>query len=113
VHVAGSVFCGLVDERVDEPDERCVGDPVVDLEVVDVVALLLLLVPLDRPQLGADPDVEGLARAAKAPDLGGKGVPGRDREVDGVAGREPQLVEPAGARPAGSGRRLRASPAGR
>ena len=35
--VAGPVLGGLEDDRVDEPDERGVGDPVVDLEVVLVV----------------------------------------------------------------------------
>ena len=41
VDVAGPVLGGLEDDRVDEPDERRVGDAVVDLEVVDVLLFLL------------------------------------------------------------------------
>ena len=39
VDVAGPVLGGLEDDRVDEPDERDVGDAVVDLEVVALVLL--------------------------------------------------------------------------
>ena len=39
VDVAGALLGGLEDDRVDEPDERRVRDPVVDLEVVDFFVL--------------------------------------------------------------------------
>ena len=53
VDVAGPVLGRLEDHRVDEPDERRVGDPVVDLEVVAVFLLLLDREPPPRPPRAA------------------------------------------------------------
>ena len=54
VDVAGPVLGGLEDDRVDEPDERDVGDAVVDLEVVgsSVLGLLDERRPLRRSRRG-------------------------------------------------------------
>ena len=84
--VAGAVAGGLHDDRVDQPDERSVGDPVVGLEIV-LVALLAEL-DIDR-RLGLD----HLALALEALELGGDLLAATDGEIDRVAGGDLQLVE--------------------
>ena len=88
VDVAGAVFGGLEDHRVDEPDERRIGDEVLDLEVV-------LLFFLDLRHLTREGGAHRLGRARETAQLGEDIVRRRDVELDGLAGREPELVEPA------------------
>ena len=90
VDVARPVLGGLEDHRVDEADERRVGDAVVGLEVVDV-----LLVFLRAGDLLGDRRVHRLGRAREAAQLGEDVALRRDVELHRQARREPQLVEPA------------------
>ena len=90
VDVARPVLGGFEDHRVDEADERRVGDAVVGLEVVDVLLLFL-----DATHLLGEGRVHRLGRAREAAQLGEDVAPRRDVELDRQARREPQLVEPA------------------
>src|SRR5438270_429448 len=86
VDVGRAVLGRLEDHRVDETDERRVGDAVVDLEVV---ALLLLL--LERELLfDRGPRAERLGGALQPTDLAEDVLLGRDAELHLVARRDPQ-----------------------
>ena len=88
--VGGAVLGRLEDHRVDEPDERGVRDAVVDLEVVG-----LLLLGLERELLfdrGAR--AERLGGTSEPPDLRHDVVARGDSDVERMAGREPELVDP-------------------
>ena len=91
VDVARALLGGLEDDRVDQSDERCLRDAVVDLEVV-------FLDLLDRGVGDGVLDerrVQRLGRAREAPDLGRDVSLGGDVEFDRVACGEPELVESA------------------
>ena len=90
VDVGGAVLGGLEDHRVDEPDERRVGDAVVDLEVVG----LLLLVDQRELVLDSGAGAERLGGAGEPAELGEDVVARGDAELERVARREPQLVDP-------------------
>ena len=88
--VGGPVLGRLEDHRVDEADERRVGDAVVGLEVVDLLGLLLGDGPFPLEE-GAG--AEGLGGADEPADLGEDVVARRDGELERVARREPELVD--------------------
>ena len=92
VDVGGAVLGGLEDDRVDEPDERRVGDAVVDLEVVRLLLLgdPQLLVDLLEDSAGA----ERLGGARHPAQLDEDVLARGDAEVERVARREPELVDP-------------------
>src|SRR3954449_8644658 len=87
VDVAGAVLGRFEDDRVDEPDERGVGDAVVDLEIVD-----LFLV--DHLELGGLAQsracAERLGRARESPELVRDVFACRHAEDDRVPAREAQ-----------------------
>src|SRR3954451_1628681 len=91
VDVAGAVLGRLEDDRVDEPDERDVRDPVVDLEIVELLLLLLLEQPGLLVQNGAG--AEGLGSADEPADLVGDVLARRDGQLELEARREAQLVD--------------------
>ena len=100
--VGGAVLRRLEDHGVDEPDERDVGDAVVDLEIgrllfLDVVVLLVLGESAPRAH-------ERLGGAGELAELGEDVVARGDAELERVARREPQLVDRRGCSP---GRRSR------
>ena len=85
VDVAGAVGGRLHHDRVDESHERRVGDAVVDLEVVVVVDDLDVV----ERRLG----LHRLALAGEALELRQDLLTVCDADLDGVPGREPQLVD--------------------
>ena len=90
VDVGGAVLGGLEDDRVDEADERRVGDAVLGLEVVGLLLLVLeVVLGLLEHRAGA----EGLGGARHPAQLGEDVLARRDAEVERVAGREPELVD--------------------
>ena len=91
VDVARALLGGLEDDRVDEPDERRVRDPVVGLEVV--ASSVLRRPPRLRPSTRAALSASEARR--EAAQLGQHVVLRGDVELDRMARREPQLVEPA------------------
>ncbi len=86
--VGGAVLGRLEDHGVDEPNERRVGDAVVDLEVV---GLLLL----DQPELLLDhgAGAEGLRGTDEAAELGLDVLAAGDADVEWEARREAELVD--------------------
>ena len=90
VDVGGAVLGGLEDDRVDEADERRVGDAVLGLEVV---GLLLFFLEFVLGFLEDRAGAEGLGGARQAAHLGEDVVGRCDGELELVAGREPQLVD--------------------
>ena len=92
VDVGGAVLGRLEDDRVDEPDERRVGDAVVDLEVVRLLFLGDPQLLVDLLEDGAGAERLGCARhpAQLDEDVLARG----DAEVERVARREPELVDP-------------------
>ena len=86
VDVARAVGGGLHDDRVDEPDERCIGDAVVDLEVV---LRLVDDIELVEGRLG----LEHLRSPRDLADLGEDVVAARNADLDRVAAGEPELVD--------------------
>ena len=90
VDVARAVLGRFEDDRVDEPDERGVGDAVVDLEIVD-----LFLV--DHLELGGFAQsracAERLRRAREPPELVRDVFACRDAQDDRVPAREAQRVD--------------------
>ena len=88
VDVGGPVLGRLEDHGVDEPDERRIGDPVVDLEVVALFLLLDLEVLLDRRAR-----TERLRRANESADLGLDVLAPADADLDRIPRREPELVD--------------------
>ena len=89
VDVGGPVLGGLEDHGVDEPDERRIGDAVVDLEVVDLLLLHLQLQLLLDGGAGA----ERLRGTRQSAELDEDVVAGRHAELERVARREPELVD--------------------
>ncbi len=89
VDVGSAVFGRLEDDRVDEPDERRIGDAVVGLEIVGLVVLILDL-ELVLDERGPLP---GLALANLAAKLDLDVLARRDTDLERVAGREPKLVD--------------------
>ncbi len=88
VDVARAFLGCLEDDRVDEPDDRRIGDAVVGLEVVLVVDVLV------GSGRGVDERrVLRLGRPREAAQLREHVVLGSDVELDLPAGRETQLVE--------------------
>ena len=87
VDVGGVLLGGLEDQRVDEPDERPVGDAVVGLEVV-AVRLVDGLVHVD-----GDDGADRLGGAHEPLELGEDVVARRDAELERVLRREPELVD--------------------
>ena len=90
VDVARTVLGGFEDHRVDEADERCIGDAVVGLEVVEVFLLFL-----DATHLLGEGRVHRFSRAREAAQLGEDVAPRRDVELHRQARCKPHLVEPA------------------
>ena len=90
VDVGGAVLGGLEDDRVDEADERRVGDAVLGLEVV---GLLLCFLEVVLGFLEHRSGAEGLGGARHAAQLGEDVLARRDAEIELVAGREPELVD--------------------
>ena len=86
VDVRGVLLGRLEDQGVDETDERAVGDPVVGLEVVAVVADVVL--EIDR-----DDGADRLGGANESLQLGDDVVARRDDELERVLRREPKLVD--------------------
>ena len=92
--VRRAVLGRLEEDRVDEPDERDVGDAVVRLEIGDVS-----LLDLERAQLllllrHGSPCAEGLRGADELADRGEDVLARRDPELERLAGRQSQLVDP-------------------
>ena len=87
--VRGAVLGRLEDHRVDEANERRVGDAVVYLEVVGFLFFCLHLQLLCDRGSGA----EGLGGTCEAADLGEDVVARGDTDVERMAGREPKLVD--------------------
>ena len=90
VDVGGAVLGGLEDQRVDEPDERRVGDAVVGLEVVlfllgDLLELGFVLEHRARAERFGRPD--------EAADLRLDVLRRRDRQLELVARRQAELVD--------------------
>ena len=88
VNVAGAVFGGGEDDRVDEADERRVGDAVVGLELVFRISH-----DLDCVEIHAAATAHRIARALEALDLLVDVVDRGDRELELMARREPQLID--------------------
>ena len=84
--VAGAVFGRLVDDRVDEPDDRGVRDSVLGLEIILLVDDLELVVVDLRAGFG-------LAGPAEALQLREQLVLRRDAELEAQPRRHPQLVD--------------------
>ena len=87
VDVARPVLGGLEDDRVDEPDDRPLRDPVVGREVVGLVLDRLVGVVVED---GGEGDV----RPAQAPDLDHDVLERRDGELDREPRGQAQLVDP-------------------
>ncbi len=88
MEVGGAVLGRLEDDRVDEPDERGVGDAVVGLEVV--LGVVRFDVELVLDERGAFPH---LARARDLAQLELDVLARRDADVELIAGREAKLVD--------------------
>ena len=87
VNVAGTVLGSGEDERVDEANERRVGDAVVGFEIV--------LVLVEARHVADEGRVHRLGGAREPADLGQHVVLRGDEELDRLPRREAQLVEPA------------------
>src|SRR5581483_4569505 len=100
VDVGGAVLGRLEENRVDEPDERRIGDAVVGLEIG-----LLLLGRLELRLLLVDGRTcaEGLARADETADRGENVLARCNTKIDRVARREPKLVDAVQVRGIGDG----------
>ena len=94
--VGGAVFGRLEDDRVDEPDERRVGEAVVGLEVGGLFLLEELLVLLGRRAVA-----ESLGLADCALDVVEDLLARGDPELDRMPRRQPQLVDGADIRRVG------------
>jgi len=101
VHVGRAVLRCLEEDRVDKPDERDVGDAVLDLEVGDVLLRLLgeELLLLDRERARA----ERLGRTGLLADPVDDVLFRGDAQLELVTRREPQLVDPVQVRRVGDG----------
>src|SRR4029077_11743206 len=86
---AGAVLCRFEDDRVDEADERRVGDAVVDFEIVQL--LLVDDFELDAVQSGAG--AEGLRGPRQTAELAGDLLARGDAERDRMAAREAKRVD--------------------
>src|SRR4051812_27929244 len=91
VDVAGPVLGGLEDDRVDQPDERDVGDAVLDLEVVGIALRLGLGEAVF--DLDCRTRAERLGGTGESPDLVLDVVAGRDGDLELVARGQTQLVD--------------------
>ena len=89
--IGGPVLGGLEDHGVDEPDERRIGNAVVDLEIVGL--LLFLFEQLQLAFGGGGSGAEGLGGASKATELDEDVVTGRHANLERIARGEPQLVD--------------------
>jgi len=86
VDVRGSVLGRLEDDRVDEPNEGRLRDPVLGLEIVDVFFFLLE----QRLLFGQrSPRAEGLGRTREAAKLGEDVLAGGNSQLELVTAREP------------------------
>src|SRR5438477_8722282 len=88
--VARPVLCGLENDRVDEADERYVGDPVVGFEVVDLLRFLRQQCPFF---LQDGTGAEGLGGAGKPADLVGDVLTGGNAQLELEAGCQAQLID--------------------
>jgi hypothetical protein len=89
VDVACTVLGRLEDDRVDEPYEWRIRDPVVGLEIVGILVHDLQLVRI----AGGRSRAEGLRGAGESLELGGDVVVRGDVERDLVLARQTQLVD--------------------
>ncbi len=90
VDVAGAILGRLKDDRVDEPDERRVRDPVVDLEIVCLLVDDLQLDDIAQPGAHA----EGFRGSREAAELGDDVLLRGDAQLEWVAACQPKLVSP-------------------